>query len=411
MRRGAVGRMPGKIEAPMHSARGDVRGDVLYLDNAATSWPKPPQVAAAMVAFLETVGANPGRSAHRLSIEAGRIVDATREALAELFHAPDPLRIVFGLNGTEALNLALRGLLRPGDHVVTSAIEHNAVMRPLRALEAEGVALTVVRCAPDGTLDPGDLAAAIGPRTVMLVLNQGSNVCGTIAPVSEAGRLARERGLLLLVDAAATAGCLPIDVERDAIDLLAFTGHKALYGPPGTGGLVIGERVDPRRLTPLKRGGTGSGSDSEEQPTFLPDAYESGTPNAAGLAGLGAAVRWVLARGVASIRAQQVAIGQRLSNGLRAIPGVDVYGPPEAERRVTAVSFNIAGLAPSEVGLRLDDEHGILCRVGLHCAPAAHRTIGTFPRGAVRFAPGAFTTESEIERALAAVSALAREAR
>jgi len=387
------------------------RKDVLYLDNAASSWPKPPEVAEAMVAFLENVGANPGRSAHRRSIEAGRIVDGTREALAELLHAPDPLRIVFGLNGTEALNLALCGLLRPGDHVVTSAIEHNAVMRPLRALEAEGVVLTVVRCAPDGALDPGDLPAAIGPRTVMIVLNHASNVCGTVTPVAEAGRLARERGLILLVDAAATAGCLPIDVERDAIDLLAFTGHKALYGPPGTGGLVIGERVDTRRLIPLKRGGTGSGSESEEQPSFLPDVYESGTPNAVGLAGLGASVRWVLGRGVDAIRAHQVAIGQHLSDGLRATPGVEVHGPPEAERRAAAVSFNIAGLAPSEVGLRLDDEHGILCRVGLHCAPAAHRTIGTFPRGAVRFAPGAFTTEGDIQRALAAVATLAQEAR
>jgi cysteine desulfurase / selenocysteine lyase len=245
----------------------------------------------------------------------------------------------------------------------------------------------------------------------MLVLNHASNVCGTITPVAEAGRIARERNLLLLVDAAATAGCLPIDVEHDCIDLLAFTGHKTLYGPPGTGGLVIGDRVDTRRLTPLKRGGTGSGSDSEEQPTFLPDVYESGTPNAVGLAGLGAAARWVLAQGVDAIRAHQTAIGQRLSDGLRAIPGVDVYGPREAQRRVAPVSFNIAGLAPSEAGLRLDDEHGILCRVGLHCAPATHRTIGTFPRGSVRFAPGAFTTEDEIERALAAVAVLARGAR
>ncbi len=385
--------------------------NILYLDNAATSWPKPPEVARAMVAFLEQIGANPGRSAHRLSIESGRIVDATREALAELFHAPDPLRIIFGLNGTEAINLALRGLLRPGDHVVTSSIEHNAVMRPLRALEAEGVAMTRVRCAPDGTLDPADLAAAVGRRTVLIALNHASNVCGTITPIAEAGRIARERDLLLLVDAAATGGCLPIDVERDGVDLLAFTGHKGLYGPPGTGGLVIGERVDTRRLVPLKRGGTGSGSDSEEQPAFLPDAYESGTPNAVGLAGLGASVRWLLARGVAAVRAHQIAIGQRLSDGLRAVRRVEVYGPHDARQRVSPVSFNIADMAPSEAGLRLDEEHGILCRVGLHCAPAAHRTLGTFPRGTVRFAPGEFTTEAEIDRALAAVADLARGAR
>lgn len=391
----------------MHSAP----NELIYLDNAATSWPKPPEVARAMTEFLECVGANPGRSAHRLSIESGRRVDGARAALAEILHAPDPLRIVFGLNGTEAINLALRGLLRPGDHVVTSGIEHNAVMRPLRALEAEGVALTVVRCAPDGTLDPADLAAAVRPRTVLIALNHASNVCGTITPVAAAGRLAREHGLLLLVDAASTAGCVPIDVERDGIDLLAFTGHKALLGPPGTGGLVIGARVDPARLTPLKRGGTGSGSASEEQPTFLPDVYESGTPNAVGLAGLGAAARWVLARGVDAIRAAEATIAGRLSEGLRAIPGVTVHGPRDTALRTATISFDIEGLAPSEVGLRLDDEHGILCRVGLHCAPAAHRTLGTFPRGTVRFAPGVFTTDAHVERALAAVAELARGTR
>ena len=383
---------------------------MIYFDNAATSWPKPPGVVEAMVHFMDDVGANPGRSGHRLSVEAGRIVYDAREAVAELFNAPDPLRVVFGLNVTEALNLALRGLLRPGDHVITSSMEHNSMMRPLRALEREGVEVTVVRCSPEGFLDPADVEKALRPNTVMIALNHASNVVGALLPVAEVARIARQHGLLLLVDAAQTAGAYPIDVQADGIDLLGFTGHKSLYGPMGTGGLTIGERVDLARLEPLKRGGTGSRSELEEQPDFLPDMCESGTPNAVGLAGLAAGVRWVLERGVETIRAHEVALTQRLIDGLREIPGVTVYGGLDATHQTATVSFNIAGLEPSEVGLRLDEEYGIMCRVGLHCAPAAHRTIGTFPVGTVRFGLGAFSTVEEIDAALEAVRQFAQEA-
>ena len=382
----------------------------IYLDNAATSWPKPPGVAEAMVHFLGQVGANPGRASHRLAVEAGRDVYAAREVVAELFNVTDPLQVTFGANVTEALNLALRGYLRPGDHVVTSSVEHNSVMRPLRALAARGVGLTVVQCSPEGSMDPEALAAAIRPETVMLVLNHASNVVGTLLPVAEAGRIARERGVLLLVDAAQTAGAYPIDAQADQIDLLAFTGHKSLGGPMGTGGLVVGERVDLDRLEPLKRGGTGSRSEHEQQPDFLPDMLESGTPNAVGLAGLTAGVRWVLEQGVEQIRGREVALAQQLIHGLQEIQGVTVYGGRDAELQTATVSFNLSGLAPSEVGLRLDEEYGVLCRVGLHCSPAAHRTIGTFPAGTVRFGMGAFNTADEVEAALAAVRQLAREA-
>ncbi len=298
---------------------------MIYFDNAATSWPKPPGVAEAMLHFLNQVGANPGRSGHRLSIEAGRIVYQAREALATLFNVRDPLRIVFGANATEALNLALHGYLRPGDHVITSSMEHNSVMRPLRALVRpsagrEGIALTVVPCSPQGFLDPADLEAAIRPETAMIVLNHASNVCGSLLPVREAGAIARRHGCLLLVDAAQTAGAYPLDVEADQIDLLAFTGHKALVGPMGTGGLAIGERVDVERLEPLKRGGTGSRSERQEQPDFLPDKYESGTANAVGLAGLGAGVRWVLDRSVPAIRRHEIELTQRLIDGLHRHP-------------------------------------------------------------------------------------------
>jgi selenocysteine lyase/cysteine desulfurase len=236
---------------------------MIYLDNAATSWPKPPGVAQAMVHFLDEIGANPGRAGHRLAVEAGRIVYDTRELVAELFNAPDPLRVIFNHNVTEALNLALRGFLRPSDHVITSSMEHNSMMRPLRALEREGVEVTVVSCSPEGFLDPADVTRAIQPNTTMIALNHASNVVGTLLPVAEVGRIARQHNLLL-VDTAQTGGAYPIDVQADGIDLLGFTGHKSLYGPMGTGGLVIGERVDPARLEPLVRGGTGSRSEHEE---------------------------------------------------------------------------------------------------------------------------------------------------
>jgi cysteine desulfurase / selenocysteine lyase len=384
---------------------------MIYFDNAATTWPKPPAVAEAMVHFLDDVGANPGRAAHRRAVESGRIVYDAREAVAELFNAPDPLRVVFGANVTEALNLALRGYLRTGDHVVTSGMEHNSVMRPLRELERQGIELTVVACSPEGFLDPADVEAAIRPHTVMIALNHASNVVGTLLPVAEVGRIAREHDLLLLVDAAQTGGAYPVDVQADQIDLLGFTGHKSLHGPMGTGGLIVGERVDVGRLRPLKRGGTGSNSELEEQPDFLPDMGESGTPNAVGLAGLGAGVRWVLERGVDEIRAHEVEMTQRLIDGLREIESVTVYGGQDAGQQTATVSFNIARMAPSEAGLRLDEEHGIMCRVGLHCAPAAHKTIGTFPGGTVRFGLSAFNRLEEVAIAVEAVRQLAEEAR
>jgi cysteine desulfurase/selenocysteine lyase len=386
---------------------------VIYFDNAATSWPKPPGVAEAMVHFLNHVGANPGRSGHRLSLEAGRIVYQAREVVADLLNAADPLRVVFGANVTEALNLALQGYLRPGDHVVTSSMEHNSVMRPLRAMASPGgmcggaIDLTVVPCSPQGSLDPADLEAAMRPETTMIVLNHGSNVCGSLLPVQHAGAIARHHGCLLLVDAAQTAGAYPIDVQADQIDLLAFTGHKALGGPMGTGGLIIGERVDLDRLVPLKRGGTGSRSEWEEQPGFLPDMCESGTANAVGLVGLAAGVRWVRERGVQAVRQYETQLTQRLIDGLQEIPGVTVYGSLDATQQTATVSFNVAGLEPSEVGLRLGDEYDLMCRVGLHCAPAAHKTLGTFPRGTVRFGLSAFNTQDEVDTALHAVRDIA----
>lgn len=384
---------------------------LIYLDNAATSWPKPAPVLDAMAHFFTEIGANPGRSSHRLSIDAARVVLAARAAIAKLFQAPDPLRVVFTLNVTEALNLVLHGLLRPGDHVITGGMEHNSVMRPLEVLKNHGVQVTVLPCTQAGQLNPVQVEAAIQPNTVLIALNHASNVVGTIAPITEVGQIARSRGVLFLVDTAQTAGALPIDMSASHIDFLAFTGHKGLYGPTGTGGLLIGERVDLDRLRSLKQGGTGSRSEQVYQPEFLPDRYESGTPNTVGLAGLSAALDWLASQGVESIRKHEVTLTRRLLDGLQAIKGVTVYGPLDPELQVATVSFNINGLEPSEVGLRLDEDYGILCRVGLHCAPAAHRTMGTFPRGTVRLGLGFFNTIEHVDTVLTAVAALAEEGR
>jgi cysteine desulfurase family protein len=381
---------------------------MIYLDHAATSWHKPPQVIRAMSDYLETAGGNPGRSGHRLSIAAARYVYDARDAVAELFHAPDPLRIVFTLNVTHAINLVLNGFLHPADHVVTSSIEHNSVMRPLRELERHGVRLSVVQCRPDGSLDLELMRRAIVPGTRLVVVNHASNVMGTILPVAEIAQIAHQVGALILVDAAQTAGVLPIDVIKTGIDLLAFTGHKGLQGPPGTGGLVIGPNVDVTQLEPLARGGTGSRSEFEEQPNVLPDKYESGTPNGVGLAGLGAGVHWILERTVEQIREDELELATALIGGLRNIKGVTVYGPIDPRQSVAVVSCRVEGHRVSEIGLRLDDEFEILCRVGLHCAPAAHKTIGTFPEGTIRLAPGVFTTMDDIRATIAAFEKLAR---
>ncbi len=379
---------------------------LVYLDHAATSWPKAPGVSQAVADFLDRIGANPGRSGHRMSIEAGRIVSSARGTLAFLLGVEDPLRIVFCSNGTEALNIALHGYLRPGDEVVTTAVEHNAVMRPLRTLEREGVRVKVVACTRDGKLDPAQIAAAVSDGTTLIAMTHASNVTGTLLPVAEVARISHARGIPLLVDAAASAGAVPLSMTEMGIDLLAFTGHKGLLGPPGTGGLAIARTFDIRRLRPLKQGGTGSRSEHEEQPDFLPDMLESGTVNGAGIAGLACGTRWILETGVDTIRDRLRAMSRMLRDGLGAIPGVTIHGPSRPEDRTGIVSFTIEGKTPSEIGERLDREHGVLCRVGLHCAPAAHRTIGTFPVGTVRFSAGIFHTDEEIARAIEAVAAI-----
>jgi cysteine desulfurase family protein len=376
---------------------------MIYLDNAATSWPKPPEVIQAIASYLEVAGGNPGRSGHRLSLAAGRIVYDTREAVAMLFNAPDPLRVVFTMNATHALNIVLHGFLKPGDRVVTTSMEHNSVMRPLRARERDGVAVAVAQCEKDGTLPLERFAAALSGSARLAVVTHASNVTGTLLPIRALAELAHSAGALLLVDAAQTAGAVPVDMQAMDIDFLACSGHKGLLGPPGTGCLVLGPGVDTSQIKPLMQGGTGSRSEHEEQPEDLPDKFESGTPNGAGIAGLGAGVHWVLARGVEALRAHEMVMAGNLLEGLKNIPGVRIFGPMETTDRVATIAFTVEGRRVSEIGWRLDEEYGVLCRVGLHCAPAAHHTIGTFPEGAIRLAPGPFTNQADVKTALNAI--------
>jgi cysteine desulfurase/selenocysteine lyase len=382
---------------------------MIYLDYAATSWPKPPEVLKAMSDYLEYSGGNPGRSGHRLSIAAGRAVFSARQAIADLFNAPDPLRVVFTPNVTYALNLVIEGLLRPGDRVVTSSMEHNSVMRPLRALEQKGIQLQIVQCGPDGGLDLESFKAAILPGTRLVVTTHASNVTGTLFPITEIAELAHEKSALFLVDAAQTAGVLPIDLTASSIDFLAFTGHKGLYGPPGTGGLVIGGQVKIEELEPLVRGGTGSRSEFEQQPEFLPDKYESGTVNGVGFVGLGAGARWVMERGIEQIRAHEAMLTDRLISGLLDLPELTLFGPNDSARMTAVLSCRIKSKQVSYVGLCLDDEFEILSRVGLHCSPSAHRTIGTFSDGTIRLAPGFGTSFEDIDVVIAAIKKVARD--
>jgi cysteine desulfurase/selenocysteine lyase len=380
---------------------------MIYLDNAATSWPKPPVVKQAMDDFLEQAGGNPGRSGHRRSIEAARILYNAREAVAGLFNAPDPLKVIFTLNATHAINYALKGILKPGDIVITTSMEHNSVMRPLRSLQERGVNLKIAPCRPDGTLIIDGLNKLVDLKTKMVVINHGSNVTGALAPLTEIAAITRKTGALLMIDASQTAGTIPIDMKNQQIDLVAFTGHKALLGPTGTGGLIIGDRVNINNFSPLMQGGTGSNSEYETQPEYLPDKYEFGTPNITGIAGLLASINWINKNGIDSIKEQESHLAGILRHGLLQVPGLTLYGPPKSQNKIAVTSFTVKNKEVSEIGLILDEDFNILCRVGLHCAPAAHKTIGTFPKGTVRLAPGIFNTVDEIKQVINAVNKIA----
>ncbi len=378
---------------------------MIYLDNAATSWPKPESVYQTVDEFLRTKAGNPGRGGHSMAVAASETVEETRLLLAQLINAADKDRVIFTLNCTDSLNIGLKGLLRRGDHVITSSLEHNSVARPLRKLEREGVRVTRLSPPSGGDfVSPRDVARVVTRKTKLVVMNHASNVTGVIQPIEEYGVIARRHNLIFMVDAAQTAGKYPIDVQANNIDLLAFSGHKGLFGPPGTGALYISERVE---LDSLREGGTGSRSESEEQPTDLPDKFESGTVNCAGIAGLGAGLKFILKKGMDKILAHEQSLADQLLEGLAHVPRVTVYKVKDRSEQAPVVSFNLAGSTPGEAGAILDQAFDIKVRTGLHCAPVAHRTIGTFPLGTIRLSPGYFNTVEEIDFTVEAIKKIA----
>jgi len=381
----------------------------IYLDNAATSWPKPETVYAIVDRYQRELGAPAGRGVYREANEVERLVDDARRRVAQLLNVNEPARIVFTCNGTDSLNLALHGLLRPGDHVISSVAEHNSTLRPLRCLQdTRGVAVTLVGCDGEGLVDPDEIRRAIRPQTRLIVLIHASNVTGAVQPVTEVGRVAREHSLRYLVDAAQSLGHLPVDVAALGADLVAAPGHKGLLGPLGTGILYLAPGVE-GDLTPVRQGGTGTQSDSDEQPATLPERYESGNPNVPGILGVGAGAAYLQQRGLDAIRRHDQELTGRLIGRLESLAGVTVHGPREPSNRVGVVSISVASYDPQELAVMLDSAGRIQVRAGLHCAAPTHRALGTAARGGtVRFSLGPFTTAAEIDAAADAVEQACR---
>jgi cysteine desulfurase family protein len=375
---------------------------MIYLDNAATSFPKPESVYQALDRFARSDLANPGRAGHKMALAAERALDHCRHLLNQLFHGKEPERFVFTLNCTDALNMAFKGVLRDGDHVITSDLEHNSVSRPLRAMELTGrISLTRIRADRGGTISPDDVRAALTPKTRLIALTHASNVLGTVQPIAEVGRIARTADLLFLVDAAQTAGVVPLDVQEVNVDLLAFPGHKSLLGPTGTGALYVGPRA---RVGAWREGGTGGDSSSETQPREFPYFLEGGTPNVLGVAGLAAGIRFVQELGLDHIRRHEVDLIERLWRKLDEVGVFEVFGHRDPARRVGTLSFRSEALPAAEIGGILDQAFEVAVRPGLHCAPYIHRALGTFPEGTVRVSPGPFSTEADIDHLVDALA-------
>jgi cysteine desulfurase/selenocysteine lyase len=381
----------------------------IYLDNAATTWPKPDAVWRAVDDYQRRLGAPAGRGAYHEAAEVERLVDQCRSQIRTLIGGMDPRQIIFTLNGTDSLNQAIHGCLRPGDHVITSVCEHNSVLRPLRQWQDRGdVRVTYVRCDGAGYISPDDVRKAIQPRTRLIALLQASNVTGAVQPLAEVGAIVREHDVLFLIDAAQSLGHMPVNVTELSCDLLAAPGHKGLYGPLGTGLLYIAPGVE-AELVPTRQGGTGTRSDEDIQPTMLPSRYESGNLNVPGIVGLNAGVAEVQRRGLAAIGEHERALTERLLAGLAEIRGITIYGPTRWEpgRRVGVVSFNLENFEPQELAALLDSTRSIQVRAGIHCAPRMHQALGTSPRGTVRFSVGLFNTLEEIDAALSVLREIA----
>jgi cysteine desulfurase / selenocysteine lyase len=377
-----------------------------YLDNAATTFPKPARVTEAVRNWLESGAASPGRGAHSFARRSDDAVGAVRKGLARFFGVKEEYRMIFCCSATDALNMALKGFLDEGDHCLISAMEHNSVLRPLRGMEKRGlINLEIVPCDGAGRLDPDDVISRFNEKTKLVVVSHASNVTGAVQPVAAIGRAVRERGAFLLVDAAQTAGILPIHMEDDSIDLLAFSGHKGLFGMQGTGCLALGSRL--KTLRPWREGGTGVNSLSETQPREWPDAFEAGTPNVPGIISMGEGLAFIESVGLDAIRRKEMEYCAEIWQALSSLKSVELYGLPPGDGRIAVVSFNIRGWEPDDVGNVLTFNHDVHVRTGLQCSPLAHQTLGTHPEGAVRLSPGYFTTREEIRHALRAIRMVA----
>ena len=394
--------IPGTAEAAVPPTK------LIYLDNGATSFPKPEETYVAMDRFYRAYGVNPGRSGFDLCLEAGSLVDKTRKLLCSFFGGTDPNRLVFGYNSTDALNLAIFGLIGPGDHVVTTHLEHNATLRPLWMLEHEhGVKVDWVDFEADGWIDPQKVIEKITPGTKAVVMNHGSNVIGTLQDLAPIGKVCRERGVHLIVDVSQSGGAVPVRLDEIGADVICFTGHKSLMGPMGIGGMYVREGVEIRHT---RAGGTGVKSAQRHHLDEYPYRMEYGTPNLPGIAGLHAGVTWVLGQGIETVHAREMALWKKLRDGLRAIDGVTLYCADDVpgKQRISVLSFNVDGLEAADTGTMLDVDHDIACRTGLHCTPMVHEHLGTDRiHGAVRFGIGPFNTEAHVDKAVAAVAEIA----
>jgi cysteine desulfurase family protein len=375
---------------------------MIYLDNAATSFPKPEAVYKALDAFARQSLANPGRAGHKMALAAEHALDDCRHRLNRFFNGKSPERFIFTLNCTDALNMAVKGVLHPGDHVITTNLEHNSVSRPLVAMQDAGhITLTRVHADQGGTVDPEAVRKAITSNTRLIAITHASNVLGTVQPIAEIGKIASEHNILFLVDAAQTAGVIPIDIQGLHIDLLALPGHKGLLGPTGTGGLYVAPDV---KIGPWREGGTGGDSSSPTQPAEYPYFLEGGTPNVLGVAGLAAGIQYVEAEGMEKIQSHETALTEYLWHKLDEIGGIEVFGHRDAKRRVGTLSFRSHVLSAVEIGAILDQSFDIAIRPGLHCAPYIHQSIGSFNEGGlVRVSPGPFNTQADMDALTAAL--------
>lgn len=379
---------------------------MIYLDNAATTYPKPQKVYDSMMDCMKNYCANPGRSGHKLAMKSAREIYDTRENIAKLFNIENPMNIIFTSNATDSLNIAIKGVVNEGDHIITTSMEHNSVIRPIKSLEKYGIENTIVDCDKEGFLNIENIKNAIKPNTKLIVTTHASNVCGTLIDIKSVGEIAKANNILYLVDASQTAGVYEIDVKSINVDMIAAPGHKCLFGPQGTGILYIREGLN---INISKEGGTGSKSEDLFQPDILPDKYESGTHNTPGIVGLNEGIKFILETGIENIREYEEQLCEYMLNRLKEVPNIIIYGPSDSKQRAAVISINIDKIDSGELTFLLDSEYDIATRSGIHCSPLAHKTLGTLDQGAVRFSLSYFNTKDDIDKAIDALKDICKK--